>query len=49
MKGKREKHENEGFYGEKRRENKVSFGKGERRKMMFTAVFYLGNQQNFLV
>ena len=47
MKGKGEKHENEGFYGEKRRENEVIFGRGGKGKMVLAVVIFLRNQQDF--
>ena len=42
MKGKGEKHGNEGFYGGKRRGNKVSFGRGEGGTWCLQQYFVLG-------
>ena len=47
MKGKREKHENEGFHWKIKGKDEVSFGRRGKRKMVLAAVFFLGNQQDF--
>ena len=41
MKGKGKNMRMRGFYGKWRNKNEVSFGRGERGKMVFAAVFWL--------